>query len=469
MRTTATSTLLVLSLAATASAEPRPEHEAQRTQASQAYQTGNYARVVEITSGILTANSTDDVALHLRGSARVELGIIQKNGQSIRDGITDSRTALETTKTGSYNYYLPYLYGMTNLGIVEKHPAHAKTAVDIANQLLARQGIDAEARSNILYQRAIAKNALGESAAAIDDYRNAVASNPKHLGALMALADAQVAAGQNDAALATYNQAVQSLPNEPLVYNNQGMLLQTMGRTNDAIQAFSTALQKNPNYFVALTNRGFSYFEGGNPTQAEKDYNASLQLNPNQVGVYTLRANAKLVRGQWKEALADYEVVLKSDPTNYVTHSDIGFAKYFGKDYAGALESFNKVVELQPTAYFMNPWRIMTLIRLGRGQEAATIAQLSRQKPEAQRDWIDHVVLFHVGDMTSAQLISIASKSEKSVQAAQACEARFFIGEQFSAAGRPQEAAQSYQQALQTQARQLSAYRGSLYALSKFQ
>ncbi len=469
MRTTATSTLLVLSLAATASAEPRPEHETQRTQASQAYQSGDYAKVLDISSGILTANPTDDVAMHLRGSARVELGIASKNSQLIRDGITDSRTALETTKTGSYNYYMPYLYGMTNLGIIEKHPPHAKTSVDIANQLLARQGVDAESRANILYQRAIAKNALGEANAALEDYKLAVIANPKHLGSLMALADALSLIGQNDAALATFNQAVQVLPNEPLVHNNQGMLLQQMGRTNEAIQAFSTALQKSPNYFTALTNRGFSYLEGGNPAQAEKDFNASLQMNPNQIGVYSLRGSTKLVRGQWKEAIADYEIVLKSDPTNYVAYSDIGFAKYFGKDYNGALEAFNKVVELQPTAHFMNPWRIITLIRLGRGQEAATIAQASRQKTEAQRDWIDQVILFHVGDMTSAQLLSIAAKADKTVQNAQACEARFFIGEQFSAAGRPQEAAQSYQLALQMQTRGLSAYRGSMYALNKFQ
>lgn len=469
MRTTATSTLLVLSLAATASAEPRPEHESQRTQASQAYQSGDYARSLEISSSILTANPTDDAAMHLRGSSRVEMGIANKNSQMIRDGITDSRTALETTKTGSYNYYMPYLYGMTNLGILEKHPPHAKTSVDIANQLLARQGVDAESRANILYQRALAKNALGEANAAMEDYKLAVIANPKHLGSLMALADALSLAGQNDAALATFNQAVQLLPNEPLVHNNQGMLLQQMGRTNEAIQAYSTALQKNPNFFIALTNRGFSYLEGGNPAQAEKDFNASLQMNPNQLGVYSLRGSTKLVRGQWKEAIADYEIVLKSDPTNYVAYSDIGFAKYFGKDYNGALESFNKVVELQPTAYFMNPWRIITLIRLGRGQEAAVIAQASRQKPEAQRDWVDQVVLFHVGDMTSAQLLSLAAKADKSVQNAQACEARFFIGEQFSAAGRPQEAAQSYQLALQMQTRGLSAYRGSMYALNKFQ
>jgi len=469
MRTAATSTLLVLSLTATAFAEPRPEHEAQRTQASQAYQSGDFARTVEITAGILSANAEDDVALHLRGSARVELGIAQQNAQLIREGIADAQAAIKATKTGSYNYYLPYLYGMTNLGITEKNPAHAKVSVDIVNQLLMRQGIDAEAKSNLLYQRGLAKNSLSEPAAAMEDYRTAITTNAKHMGAYMALADAQSVAGQAEAAIATYAQAAKAFPTEPLVFNNQGMFYQQLGRTNEAIQAFSNALQRNPNYYIALTNRGFSYLEGGNPMQAEQDFNTSLQMNPNQMPVYGLRGNTKLVRGMWKEAIEDYLLVSRADPSNYLIWSDIGFAKFFGRDYAGALEAFNRVVQIQPEARFINPWRVLTMIRLGQGKDAAQIAAVSRQKPEAQRDWIDNVILFHVGDMSSTQLIGFAGKADKAVQSAQICEARFFIAEQLSLAGRAQDATSSYQQAMQTQARQLSAYRGSMYALSKFQ
>ncbi len=472
MRKIATSTLLALALTGSVFADAKPEHEAQRNEAAQAYQSGQYKKVVDVTTSILGANPLDDVAIYLRGSARVELGIQAANPAMIREGIADASVAIKANqgrKTPSYNYYLPYLYGMTNLARIEKHPAHATVAITVATQLVGQQGIDPEAKSNVFYQRALAKAASNDANGAIDDFKQAVAINNKHLGAILALADAQVAAGQKDAAVATFQQATVAFPNEPLVFNNQGMFLQSIGQTNEAIRAFTTALQKNPQYYVAQTNRGFAYLEGGNPTEAEKDFNASLQVEPNQLHVYSLRATSRLVRGQWKEALADYEGVVKVNPSDYVTWSDIGFAKFFGKDYAGALEAFNKVIELQPTARFINPWRVWTLIRLGRGPESATIAALSRDKPAADRDWIDHVVLFHVGDMGSSELEQIAMRADKSVQAAQLCEARFFIAEQLQHANRPQEATQRYQQALQTQARQLSAYRGSLYALRQFQ
>lgn len=472
MRKIAASTFLALALTGSVFADPKPEHEAQRTEASQAYQTGQYKKVVDVTTSILTANPLDDVAIYLRGSAKVELGIQAGSAATIREGIADASVAIKANqgrKTPTYNYYLPYLYGMTNLARIEKHPQHATVAIKVAGDLLAQPGIDVEAKSNVFYQRALAKAASNDASGALEDFKSAVTVNSKHLGAMMALADAQVAAGQKDAALATFNQAAASFPNEPLVFNNQGMFLQSIGQTNEAIRAFSNALQKNPNYYVAQTNRGFAYLEGGNPTEAEKDFNASLQIEPNQLHVYSLRGTSRLVRGQWKEALADYEGVVKVNPSDYIAWSDIGFAKFFGKDYAGALEAFNKVIELQPTARFINPWRVWTLIRLGRGQESATIAAVSREKPEAQRDWIDQVILFHVGEFGSNQLEQFAQRADKSVQAAQLCEARFFIAEQLQHANRPQEATQLYQQALQTQARQLSAYRGSQYALRQFQ
>ena len=471
MRTAATSALLCFALSFAAYAEPRAEHDALRTQMNQLYQSGDYAKVIEIATGILAANPGDDVAQYLRGSAKVELGIAQRDKQSLREGIADATAAIQAKKTATnYNYYLPYLYGMTNLGIVEQHPAHAKVSVDVATKLVAQAGIDNESKSNLLYQRGLAKNALSEGAGAIDDFRLAVSANQKHLGAFMALADAQDAAGQAEAVLQTYSQAAQVFPNEPLVFNNQGMFLQRIKRTNEAIKSFTVALQKNPNYYVSLTNRGFAYLDGGNPAEAEKDFNASLSMNPQQLSVYGLRGTTKLVRGQWKEALVDYEGLVKVDPTNYLGWCDVGFAKFFGKDYGGALDAFNKVIELQPEARFINPWRVWTLIRLNRGPEAAAIAVASTKKPEAQRDWIDHVVIFHVtGELSSTQLLAIAQKAEKEVQAAQICEARFFIAEQRQNAGRTQEATQIYQQALQTQARGLSAFRGSQYALKQFQ
>ncbi len=136
MRKFSALTVLVLLTASPALADPAPEHEAQREQANQAYSAGNWQQVIETASAILEKNDKDNVALHLRGSARIELGIAMGDAESIRSGITDARQAISAASDPDFNYYLPYLYGMTSLTRLEDQPQHAQVCGQIARQLL---------------------------------------------------------------------------------------------------------------------------------------------------------------------------------------------------------------------------------------------------------------------------------------------------------------------------------------------
>lgn len=461
---------VALALSGAALADPLPQHEAQRKQAQQAYDASNWPAVIETASAIIAANPKDNVALHLRGSARIEYGIQTETPQFLRDGITDAREAIAAATTNpEFNYYLPYLYGMTNLTRLEQNSEHAKVAVDIAGQLLAQAGTTAEQKANVYYQRGLANAAMGQTAPAVQDMRLAVTSNPKHIAALLAVPDILAEAGQTEQALLAYNDAIRAFPDEPLVYNNQGMQYQKAGRYNEAVRSFTTALQKNPQYTLALTNRGFTWLEAGKAAEAEKDFTASLAIAPAQPAVLSLRGNARLAQGRWQEALQDFDAIIAANPNDHVAHADAGFARFFGKDYPGALKEFNEVIRINPQARFINPWRCWTLIRSGRAAEAAGIAQISRVRPAAERDWFDHMVLFHVGDMTAEELINKVERMNRETQAAQLCEARFFIAELFLMKGQTQQAGTSYQQAIQTGARKLSAYRGARFALRQFE
>ena len=310
---------------------------------------------------------------------------------------------------------------------------------------------------------------MKQTDAAVEDFRNAIAAVPKHLAAFMAMADTLGEAKKTEEALKVYQEAIAAFPEEPLVYNNLGMFHQTAKRYNDALRAFTAALQKDSKYYIALTNRGYTWLEGGKPAEAEKDFSASLQMEPNQPAVYGMRGTAKLVQGRWQDSILDFDVVVKQNPDNGIAHADAGFAKFFGKDYAGALTAFNTVIEKDPEARFINQWRVWTMMKLNKNTEASAVAQVSRQKTDEQRDWIDHVILFHVGDLSANDLLNKIDRTNTEHQTAQLCEARFFIAEHQLRAGQNQEAGTSYQQAMQTNKRQLSAWRGASYALRRFQ
>lgn len=464
-----TSLALLLALSATAFADPDPAHDAQRQAATKAYDVGNWQGVIEATNPIITANPKDNIALHLRGSAKIELAIIMGDAVMIREGITDARTAISAASKPEFNYYLPYLYGMTNLTRIEDQSSHAQVAVGIADQLLPQAGITAEQKSNVYYQRALAKAAMKQTDAAVSDFNAALAANPKHIASYMAMADLYTEMKRHDEAIQAYSAAIKAFPDEPLVYNNLGMLYQSLKKYNEAVRAFTAALQKNPKYDIALTNRGYTWLQGGRPAEAEKDFAAALQLNPNQPAVQSLLGTSRLVQGKWQDAARDFDLIIQKTPEDVAAHVDAGFARYFGKDYAGAIQEFNKVIQMDSNARFINPWRVWTLMRSGRKAEATGIAQSSRSRKENERDWIDWVILFNMGDIPAEELAARVDKSTPEIQTAQMCEARYFIAEQQLAQGKNQEAAANYEQALRTNKRELSAWRGASYALRKFQ
>ena len=460
----------LISTSSSVHAQSLPQHEGQRKAAAQAFDAGDWVKVISISDSVLKANPKDTLALHLRGSSRIEYGIASGDSALIRYGIADSREAITIAgQDAEFNFYLPYLYGMTSLSKIEGQKQHAEVAAQIAGQLLTHPKITPGQKANTYYQRGIAYSAASNVTAAVKDFKAALALDPKHMASALAIPDAYAAADQVDSAIAAYADAISAFPDEPLVYNNQGMYYQKIGKPNDALRSFTTAVQKNPQYFIAMTNRGYTWLEGGKPAEAERDFTSSLQLQPNQSAVYGMRGTARLLQGNWQNSLEDYNMVLRAHPKDPIAHADAGFARYFGRDYTGALDEFNTAAQGGAQARFINPWRCWTLIRLGRSAEAAGIAQATRQKSAAQQDWIDHLILFHVGDISANELLNRVDRTDPKIQTAQLCEARFFIAEHHLRRGQQREAAASYQQALATGQKNLSAFRGASYALRKFQ
>ena len=86
-----------------------------RSQADEAYQRGDYKRVIDLSNQLLQQFPKDNphVAYHLRASAKIELGRAARDGKQIRDGIADSRSALKEGE-GKFPWLnVPYIYGMT--------------------------------------------------------------------------------------------------------------------------------------------------------------------------------------------------------------------------------------------------------------------------------------------------------------------------------------------------------------------
>lgn len=441
----------------------------QKTQADQAQQQGDYAKSIELTSQVLQQKPDDHVAFYLRASARVESGREQGNTKTIREGVGDAREAIRFNQNQNVNYYLPYLYGMMNLAVMENKKSHAETALNVANQILARPNLTTEERANFHYQRGMIYLPLNQPQDAAKDFAETIKLSPNHFAALLALPDAYALAGNNEMALASFNDVIQKQPNSPIVYNNRAMFYQQQGKLQEAVNDFSRAIQIDPKYHHAITNRGFAYLEGGKPQVAEADLTQSLSIEPNQPFVLGMRGEARLLQGKIKEAIEDQKQAVQLDPQNAALHSDLGFSYYFSQNFPEALTQFNLAAQMAPEQMkVLNPWIYTAMVRSNQKPAAdAKFQAVLTQKPES-RDSVDALLSFLMGATSEADLLkSIDPKDQKRAQA-QTCEAHYFIGEKALIAGDSATATQNFQQTLNTNMKNLSAYRGAQYALKKF-
>jgi tetratricopeptide (TPR) repeat protein len=449
-------------------ASENPQVVAARKEAETAYQQGNFEKGIEQANTALGIDKADHPSLYLRASCRVELGQAKRDPKLIRQGIEDTREALKIGGPGNTNYYLPYLYGMTGLAYIENRKEHAETSAKIADSVLVRPNLKPEDKANILYQRAGAYMFLRSFDLASADYQAAIQQYQQHLGAHVGLAEAYVASGKPDLALQAFTAATTAFPTNPLVFNNRGIFLQQQNKPAEAIADFNQSLKLDANYFVGYTNRGFTYLSEGNPTAAEADFDKSLQVNPKQPLVHSLRGTARLAQGRVPDALQDYNQVLAFDPKNAVAMADLGFAKFFGKDYAGAIAAFDQAVASDPNLRYINPWRFWTMVMLGQKDAASSKFSDSFVKEADKRDWLDNLLCFLEGKISEQDVVNAVTQADPALRIAQTCEAYYFIAERRTLTGDPAGAKPFYQQALETKARHLSAFRGSQYALQQF-
>lgn len=441
-----------------------PQHNGARNDAEQAYRRGDHKKVIELMSGVLMQNPKDHVALYLRGSSRIDLGAATGESAMVRDGITDARESIAIKQKNNFNYYLPYLKGMTTLSILENKRVHAEVAVNFATQLLLQQTLKGEERSNTLYQRALAYTAIQENAKAIGDYQEAIRITPNHLGARVDLGGALAAAGQNAAAMNAYNDAVKVFPNLPLVYNNRGFFQQSIGKADEAILDFTKALELDPNFLEAIANRGFVQMNKGNYEAAENDFTQSLTLNAAQPSILALRAGSKLLRGDVQGAIADYNEVLKWDSKNSYGHAELGFALYFAGKTQAALDEFDKAAEIDPKLRFLLPWRYLAMLALNQKAQADAKFAADLAIPKDKREWPDQLLIY-LGDKQSEPDLRKTVNKDPTVSDAQICEAEFFIGQRKLVAGQKEAAMSHFAAALKSKSTQLSAYRGAKLAV----
>lgn len=449
-----------------------PEAEKTKSAAQAAYRKHDYKRAIDLVETVLAKTPDDAVGLHIRGAARIDLGVRDNDVELVRKGIADSREAVTRAAKNSDGsgavYYIPYLHGMIALAELEGRDEHANVALEIGEQVLALPDLKVGEKANLRFQRAKAYTILEKYEEAAGEYEKAIEIDNSHVGAYIALADAYAKAEKHDKALAAYDTAAEAFGNSTLIHNNRGTYLRSRGKMEEAVEGFGKAIELDSQFTVGYINRGYTLMQMGEPARAELDFDKVVELQPNRKNVHELRGQARLAQGKLQAGIEDMRTVTSSFPKYSKGHANLGFAQYFAGEYGDARKSFDTAVDLDPSLKHLFTWRVLSRLETGEMEGLREAYVDTFAKPADKRDWVDNLVLYLADELTADELLAVITTEDTTRADLQNCEAHFVISRKLAKSGDAEGAREHLAKVLGSKANHLSAYRAAQFLSGKF-
>jgi lipoprotein NlpI len=229
-------------------------------------------------------------------------------------------------------------------GFSREAKGHLDAALQDYDQALAIDPKNVEA----CYRRGLARQAKGDLDGALSDFSQAIALDPKRANAFSSRGFIKQARGDADGALADYTQALRLNPKIPAAYYNEGLIKVQKGDLDDAIAAYNRALELDPRMAVAYYNRGVAKNTEGDLDGAIADYTQALAVNPNIARAYCDRGFARQSKGDTAGALADYAAALALNPHMAPAYYNRGLIKAQKGDLGGAVADNTQAIALDP-------------------------------------------------------------------------------------------------------------------------
>jgi tetratricopeptide (TPR) repeat protein len=150
----------------------------------------------------------------------------------------------------------------------------------------------------------------GQLEAAVQQYREAVKINPKHLPALYQLGVIYTKAQQYPQAIDAWKQYVNVSNGSATAYSNLAFCLDLAGQAADAEAAYQKGVRNEPNNEPCRVNYGLFLARHGRSTEAQEQLSAVLK--PAEVH-YNLASVYEQI-GRKDEARSEYERAIELDP-----------------------------------------------------------------------------------------------------------------------------------------------------------
>lgn len=187
--------------------------------------------------------------------------------------------------------------------------------------------------------RAIARQNLRDTTAALADYNRALKINPQHTAALHNLS--LFARGES-----SIDDAIESDPRELPPHLERGHQRLLHGDNKGAVADFTKALEledRDPEIWFSrgLARERLQDFKG-----AFSDYTQAIELKENHFKAWINRANVLLKMQRYEDAIQDYTVALVYQSDFAAAYYNRAIAKSYLQDFAGACEDLKQAERL---------------------------------------------------------------------------------------------------------------------------
>jgi tetratricopeptide (TPR) repeat protein len=189
----------------------------------------------------------------------------------------------------------------------------------------------------------------GDLAAARQNFDKSLTLNPKHVGALVGLAEVDLQSRKYEAALQYIHKASDIQPNNWFVQTVLGHYLFFQRRYAEAEAALKKAIALDASAARPHLELGDLYLVGMHrPQDAIPAYRAGLALDPKLARAHYALANALAETGDSKGAESEFSEAVRLDPQNPLMLEALGVFYTHHRQYGQALDAYSKALSVQP-------------------------------------------------------------------------------------------------------------------------
>ncbi|OGF46896.1 MAG: hypothetical protein A2231_12640 [Candidatus Firestonebacteria bacterium RIFOXYA2_FULL_40_8] len=154
--------------------------------------------------------------------------------------------------------------------------------------------------------------------------------------------------GMIDAAMENYKKAIAANPKSPVARYNLGIIYKKKKMLAEAEAEYKEAIRLNPDYYDALNNLGSMFVNNGRAVEAEEYLTRAVYVNPESADAYFNLGVAKNDQKKYDEALKVFDQTLKLNPNYAEAYNGKAFSYFYKDDIDKALEMCVLALKINP-------------------------------------------------------------------------------------------------------------------------